>query len=658
MQKFKTTKVATASINTTALDISGNINLIKQCITQAANESVDLLVFPELSISGYGCEDLFFAPGFIQSCQQALIALLDDIPDSGLVISIGLPYYDQESAKLYNASALIAHKQMLAIVCKQYLAKTGIHYEPRWFNAWPAGTAKYVQLDEHRVLVGDVLIDINGVRIGLEICEDAWVENRPGKQHTQAGVDIIINPSASHFSIAKHQQRYQLVQQGAIAFDCLYIYCNLLGCEAGRTIYDGGILIANQEQLLLQGQRFSFQPYTVEIVTAQCKVHHHPKVDNNIDIEVPGFADKDTLALTVAQTFKAEDELSVVLMALALGLWDWQRKTSQKGYVISLSGGADSALCASAVYLAHALALKQLGVDQYLKALSKLGLSFERSLFSGELVDDLQKIIMPNVLTTVYQKSANSGGITEKAAKGLAKEIGSAHHQWDISAEITAYQDKVQLALGRKLNWQNDDIALQNIQARVRSPGIWMVANVEQKLLLATSNLSEASVGYCTMDGDTSGVLAPIGGVSKSLVLKLIAYLCGTGLDSGDKLFQLPSLSAIVNQKPTAELRPIEQADEQDLMPYEVLDTIRRHAQIDHDMPESLVKKLSQLQFSKQYSEQQLHQYVEKYFTLYSRNQWKRERLAVSFHIEQDSACPKTYRRYPVINHLSHYKNN
>jgi len=257
--------------------------------------------------------------------------------------------------------------------------------------------------------------------------------------------------------------------------------------------------------------------------------------------------------------------------------------------------------------------------------------------------------IMPQVLTTAYQQSENSSNITAHAATQLAKALGATHHQWSISNEVAAYQDKIEHALGRTLCWEQDDIALQNIQARARSPGVWMLANLEHKLLIATSNLSEASVGYCTMDGDTSGVLSPIGGISKSLVLKLNDYLCQTGLRVNGERIKIADLSAIVNQNPTAELRPTEQRDEADLMPFEVLDAIRVLTQVYFYVKDELLIKLKTSDFNGVYSDAQLGGYIEKYFQLYQRNQWKRERLAVSFHIEHDSACPKTYRRFPVL---------
>ena len=642
-------RIATASINTLALDLPHNKLLIEQSILRAANENVDVLLLPELCLSGYGCEDMFLSDSFLKQCQQALFELLAIIPHSSMVVAVGLPWQDSDGT-LYNACALLVKNKILGIVCKQQLAKTGVHYEPRWFSAWPQKKSQMIVANQQTIAMGDLTFEINGLRLGFEICEDAWVANRVAEESSKAGIDIFLNPSASHFAIGKHQQRYELVHQASKNFDCVYVYCNLIGCEAGRTIYDGGNLIAQKGALLLQGKQFSFHELAMEFTEVTIKpkktILEPEHQFNLIRHDIEGWS-KNLSSIKVKElTYEAEHDLTAACFALALGLWDWQRKTKQRGYVVSLSGGADSALCACAVYLAHQLAYLDLGAIKYGQVLASLGLALVPADKSLELV---KYQVMPQVLTTAYQSSINSGKVTEQAARELALGLGAKHHLWSIEADVLSYQSKAEKALGRSLTWQQDDIALQNIQARVRSPGIWMLANVEQKLLIATSNLSEASVGYCTMDGDTSGVLAPIGGISKTLVLKLNDFLCKEGIVFNGHRISISELSAVIKQVPTAELRPQEQHDEIDLMPFEILDAIRELSQITYYAQQDMLAQLKKRSFQHPYQDSQLHQFISKYYQLYARNQWKRERLAVSFHIEHDSACPKTYRRFPVL---------
>ena len=211
---------------------------------------------------------------------------------------------------------------------------------------------------------------------------------------------------------------------------------------------------------------------------------------------------------------------------------------------------------------------------------------------------------------------------------------------------VRGYLGMVEGAIGRELSWQTDDIALQNIQARVRAPGVWMIANLRGALLLATSNRSEAAVGYATMDGDTCGGLSPIAGIDKAFLREWLNWVEATG-PAG--LAPLPALRAVNVQQPTAELRPAEQAqtDEADLMPYPLLDAIERAAIRDKRSPQECMHVLA-ARFP-QYDRPQLLVWVKRFFRLWSRNQWKRERYAPSFPLDDQNLDPKTWCRFPIL---------
>ena len=179
---------------------------------------------------------------------------------------------------LFNAAALAVDGRLAGFAAKQNLAGDGLHYEPRWFKAWPRGRVAEAAWDTTRGLLGDdaegaggaaemlplgdIYFDVGGVRLGFEICEDAWVAARPGGALSGKAVDIILNPSASHFAFGKHAVRTRLVQEGSRAFVVTYVYSNLLGNEAGRVLYDGGVLIAQNGELLVQGPRLSFRDWS------------------------------------------------------------------------------------------------------------------------------------------------------------------------------------------------------------------------------------------------------------------------------------------------------------------------------------------------------------------------------------------------------------
>jgi NAD+ synthase (glutamine-hydrolysing) len=248
--------------------------------------------------------------------------------------------------------------------------------------------------------------------------------------------------------------------------------------------------------------------------------------------------------------------------------------------------------------------------------------------------------LVNQLLTTAYQGTNNSSEATFNSAKGLAESLGASFVSWSIEEEVQSYTQTIEGVLGRKLTWEQDDISLQNIQARTRSPIIWLLANLKNALLLSTSNRSEGDVGYATMDGDTSGSISPIAGVDKDFVIHWLQW--------AEKNLDRPGLREVNALTPTAELRPQErsQTDEKDLMPYSLLVEIERLAIRDRRSP---LEVFVALRKKNEFTEAELKEYIKKFFRLWSRNQWKRERLAPSFHLDDFNVDPKTWCRFPIL---------
>ena len=664
---MKLIRVGAAVLNQTPLAWDQNKANILAAITQAREAGVSLLCLPELCITGYGCEDAFFAPGVLATSLQILREIVPET--AGMVVSVGLPLVFQNG--IFNTACLIADGRILGFTAKKYLAGDGIHYEPRWFKPWPAGVATSIELDGKRYPLGDVGFQVGGVKIGFEICADAWVAKRPGGDLAARGVDVIMNPSASHFAFKKHQIRQRFVLEGSRAFSASYVYANLLGNESGRVIYDGGALIASGGKLLAEGRRFSFEDVrlthaVVDIEATRMNqwrsASFRPELANADDFYVyeefnfpaiawehaerPAQADAvgSRFPSPVAPCFEVEPweqseaiKFEEFLRAVTLALFDYMRKSRSRGFVLSLSGGADSSACAALVHYMTLLGAGELGLGRYQ---AKLGYMDWAGVESPEAVTG-------RLLTCAYQATRNSGPVTRAAASGLAEAIGARYYELDIDALVAGYVGLVEGAIGRELTWQQDDVTLQNIQARVRAPSIWMFANIQGALLLTTSNRSEAAVGYATMDGDTAGGLAPIGGIDKHFLRTWLAWLeteGPTGLPS------LPVLSLVTKQAPTAELRPADRAqtDEGDLMPYEVLDAIERAAIRDKKLPLEAFH-LMRAQFGAAYDDARLGLWVERFYRLWCQNQWKRERYAPSFHLDDKNLDPKTWCRFPIL---------
>jgi len=305
---------------------------------------------------------------------------------------------------------------------------------------------------------------------------------------------------------------------------------------------------------------------------------------------------------------------------------------------VSLSGGADSAAVACLCALLVQFGVQELGRERFLQKLAYIRALTNRTT---------DQSLVRHLLTCVYQATRNSSDVTRRAARAVAEAVGAEFLQFDVDPVVQQYVSIVSGALGRELTWQTDDVALQNIQARVRSPGVWMLANLRSALLLTTSNRSEAAVGYATMDGDTSGGLAPIAGIDKAALRTWLQWLERHGPEG---VGPIPALAQVNQQQPTAELRPpsARQTDEDDLMPYEVLDAIERAAIRDKLVPIEVFARL-EMTFRGTYGCAELGLWIDRFFRLWSRNQWKRERYAPSFHLDDENLDPKTWCRFPIL---------
>ena len=641
-----TIKVAAAVLNQTPLDWDGNRRRILAAMAEARRQGAALLCLPELCITGYGCEDAFHAPFVHATAWAELHAVARET--TGLAVAVGLPVMHRGA--VFNAVALLVDGAIAGFVTKRFLAGDGIHYEPRWFKAWPGGVRRDLVVDGVTYPFGDLMFDLNGLRVGFEICEDAWVANRPGATLALQGVDVILNPSASHFAFGKIEVRKQFVLEGSRAFGAGYVYANLLGNEAGRAIYDGGALIAANGRLLAAGPRFSFQEVGVttavlDIATTRMNrartASYRPAVEEPEDRCLvlafrppPAAPEVASIALPAWETseqVKAEE----FARAEALALFDYLRKSRSGGFVVSLSGGVDSAAVLVLANLALRLAADELGLDAVRARLVPLRAP-------AATVDDLVR----QLLVGVYQGTSNSSTTTREAARAVAAGVGAEFLEFEVGELVARYTGLAEGALGRQLTWEQDDLALQNVQARVRSPGVWLIANVRNALLLSTSNRSEAAVGYATMDGDTSGGLSPIAGIDKAYLRRWLGWMEREGPDG---VGPLPALRAVNVQAPTAELRPLarKQTDEEDLMPYSVLDVCERAAIRDKKSPTEVLAVV-RLEFPA-YPPEQLRTWVSRFFRLWSRNQWKRERYAPSFHLDDQNLDPKTWCRFPIL---------
>jgi NAD+ synthase (glutamine-hydrolysing) len=595
--------IAAAALNQTPLDWIGNFNRIESAVNQAKSKKANLILLPELSVSGYGCEDYFLMPWVLEKAREVLVQQVLPLSQN-IFIAIGLPFSHKGIS--YNTLALCYNGQLKGLYAKQILPKSGVFYEPRWFEPWPANTTEIITVGNDECPIGDFTLEFNGLTLGFEICEDAWhPEKRPAVTGAARDADLILNASASNYARGKQAERHDLITSLKGKNDAYYLYTNLLGNESGRLIFDGEILFGSDGEIGFASKRFSMQETTLEIF--------------EINFDKPAFKAIEPVN---------EDEFEDFTDAVSLALLDYLRKSKSKGFALSLSGGADSATCAIMVAEMLKRASKQLS-----KQAIEQKLGFE---LKGANIHDW----VNQILICVYQGTENSGPVTRNAAEKVAQEIGAQYISWEIDSLLSGYTTLTENALGRKLDWKTDDLVLQNIQARTRAPGIWMLANTFNFLLITTSNRSEGDVGYCTMDGDTAGSLAPIAGVSKHFVRQWLVW-------AKEKL-GYSSLQFIIEQSPTAELRPqsSKQTDEGDLMPYDLLEAIEIQLIGQRKSPE---ETLLFLLVTRKEKAEYLQAQIQKFVSMWKRSQWKRERMAPSFHLDRFNIDPKSGGRYPIL---------
>ena len=351
---MKLIKVAAAVLNQIPLDWEGNQSRILGALAAARAQGASVVCLPELCLTGYGCEDAFHAPGLSRTAWEALHEL---VPETmGLVVTVGLPVWHLKS--VYNMVALLVDGRIAGFAVKRHLAGDGVHYEPRWFKPWPENQAALLTDAEGRAyLAGDLVFDVGGVRFGFEICEDAWAADRPGISLSRRGVDVILNPSASHFAFGKNAVRQRFILEGSRAFNVVYVYANLLGNESGRVIFDGEAMIASGGQLVATAERFSYQDYNV--ISAQVDLDAGGVAHARCFSALPDLAGHEARCVTApfiwpklspepagraAEPWEAAPNLKLeeFSRAVPLGLFDYLRKSRSRGFVVSLSGGADS----------------------------------------------------------------------------------------------------------------------------------------------------------------------------------------------------------------------------------------------------------------------------------------------------------------------------
>jgi NAD+ synthase (glutamine-hydrolysing) len=493
-------RIAQAQINPRVGDLNGNVEKISGFILKANELGADLVTFPELSITGYPPEDLLMKPRFVKDTEKALRKLAESTQGTAALVG----YVQADDGKVCNAAGLLHHGKVAGSYQKVELPNYGVFDEERYFQA------------------GQVchLLELNGIRMLLTICEDIWVQDGPVEQCAKdSGVQAVINISCSPFFAGKLALRHEIMTGFARRTGSHVYYNNLVGGQ-DELVFDGGSLVVGPDgSLKAQAKRFieDMLVHDLELPAAQDLMLSQPArftcLESGKENPRPEIQTKMEPPM---------DLVEEVYHALVLGTRDYLAKTGFKRAVLGLSGGIDSALTA-------ALAVDALGKD--------------------------------NVVGVTMPSQYTSHG-TLSDAEALAENLYIKLYTVPIKGILDGYLDELDSALG-----EGDlGVTAENLQARIRGNILMALSNRYGWLVLTTGNKSELSVGYCTLYGDMAGGFAVIKDVPKIMVYNLSEYV---NQRAGRELVP----QSTIDRAPSAELRP-DQTDQDSLPPYDVLDPI------------------------------------------------------------------------------------
>jgi NAD+ synthase (glutamine-hydrolysing) len=488
-------RLALCQTNATVGDIDGNARRIAAGIAQARAAGAELVLFPELALTGYPPEDLLLREHFLTDTGTALHALAQEA--TGIVAVVGFP---ERAQSVYNAAAVLAEGRLQSIYRKVHLPNYGVFDEQRYFTAGHAGAT----------------IDVNGVCVGLTVCEDLWLPGAPAAQEAQAGAQLIVNVSASPYHAGKGLEREQLFAHRAREHNVCIAFCGLVGGQ-DELVFDGhSFVLDSAGEVLARGAQFEEQ-----LLVCDLDLSTPPAASSSAPPREPTPSPAATLPPPLREPIAPVE--AEVYGALCLGLRDYVEKNGFGHVVLGLSGGIDSALVAC-------IAADALGSER---------------------------------VSVTTMPSPYSSQETQGDARALAANLGVLLHELPIAAVMDAYTD----TLAAEFTGRDQDLTEENLQARIRGNLLMALSNKFGWLVLTTGNKSEMSVGYTTLYGDLAGGLAVIKDVPKTLVYRLCRWR-----NTRDGA---PIPDSILRRAPSAELRH-DQRDEDSLPPYELLDRILR----------------------------------------------------------------------------------
>ena len=615
-------KVAAVTPSGKVADTVYNRQQIISGMEEAFLKGAKIIVFPELCISGYTCEDLFFQEKLLSSCMEQLHLIVSHTKGRDALLFVGLPL--EYGGKLYNVAAAICNGRLLAFIPKMNIPSYGEFYETRHF--YPGkGLVGSISFDGETVPVGsDILFKAEGMEglvVGCEICEDIWVPDSPGISHAMAGADVIVNLSASSETIGKAGYRRMLVEAASAKLICGYVYCSAGEGESTQDLVFGGHnIIAENGTVLGEARRFTNETIYGDIDIDRLRMERRRM--NTFEVKenapylwIPFTLKREetvlersfpALPFVPADTGERERRCEEILSIQSMGLKKRLAHTGCNSVVIGVSGGLDSTLA----LLVAARSMDLLGIER----------------------KQIRAVTMPCFGTT--------DRTYENACK-LAKILGASLEEVRMGEAVkTHFRD-----IGQ--NPDDHDVVYENAQARERTQVLMDIANRENGLVVGTGDMSELALGWATYNGDHMSMYGVNAGVPKTLVRHLVRYYADT---CRNKELQKVLLDVLDTPVSPELLPPVEgeiaQRTEDLVGPYELHDFFLYYM-LRCGFPPAKIYRIARMSFAGQYEDEVILKWLKTFYRRFFSQQFKRSCLPDGPKVGSVALSPRGDLRMP-----------
>lgn len=635
-------RFAIANVNATVGAVRSNVDRAIALAEKANADDASLCVFPEQMIGGYSPEDLVQWEAFVESQWTALARFAEATKAMPMACVVGVAA--RSRSHVYNAAAMVLGGKVWGVVPKEKLPTYNVFYEARVFAHGEPGLAG----ECHGVPFGDLVFDLDFGCVGVEVCEDIWSPDGPMRRRSYAGAEVIANVSSSPFRLGVEATRREMISTRAADNQVAIVYANMVGANDGL-VFDGGSYFAQNGRIVKDGPRFceGVVAMTLDMDrTRRLRVENSTwRSDEQTDRRVTdrGGAGHSSAVKHIVVTAHTRDRSKLtypapahksfflprpsneenattprarfceeLLDAMTLGLGDYFEKTGAfKTIGVALSGGRDSLLC---------MLIARRYIDRRFADLDQAGRDAKAK----------------TILRGIFMPSQYSSAETRKAAEVTAREVGAEYASVAIDDAVAHELENIKLMLapGEAMT----PLALQNIQARIRSQRMWTWANSAGALFIQTSNMSEKAVGYSTIGGDMEGALSVIANVPKTVVNYLLDYLLETTSSQAIRL---------TLAKPASAELAANQEDERDLMPFPVLDACFALYAEEKMVPSEVKRALGAMFF--EYSEAELGAWVDKFARLFTQSIYKWVQAPLCLHMGNLDLDRERALQLPVV---------